>query len=340
MMKHFKILRMLTTSKIQTRNNQLKTLVIHNGIIKGVTEEMLQVGDVVCLDESEPLPLLVSLIQVRPSKVGFNPDADPNQLITPDDEQTPNAVDVDVDWEGDFDRVAYLSYNEKASSKYVKKTSQRLEKRMAKTFGGRTTPGSGAFSGHKGDINSTEWLGEHKYTDGKSYRFQNIIWEKIAREAQQVNKRPAFEVILDQDASHLRLIFITLGDFCEKTGIKAEEDLVAYFHFKLMKPKTGKASVNLANDELQSFINEVLGTDDMRVPGILLSWSDKDILIGMLAKDFELIFPAPVVEKKPKPKAPTRKFQQQAYKRPPAPKKAWPKRPFPTRKKKENPTDD
>jgi len=313
----------------------MKTLVIYDGNIMGITEQEVSLGDVVTLDENDPVPLFVSLIQDKPSKVGYNPNADPNQLIVPDDEADGNAIDIE--WEGDFERVAYLKYNEKLSKKYVKKTSQSLEKRMAKTLGGSITPGSGAFSGHKGDVRAPEWLGEHKYTDSKSYRLEDTIWYKISREAFEVGKTPALEVILDQSKSHLRLIFLELPDFIEKSGAN-EEQLLSIFYFTQLTAKPGKQSINLDVDYLQDAINKTLTMPGAKVPAFFLTFNEHLTLFGMLSKDFEIVFP---VEPEPIKKTTTTKARKKTQhsvprKKQKAPKKTWPKRPFPQRKKKSN----
>lgn len=66
---------------------------------------------------------------------------------------------------------------------YVKRKSAKQEARTAKEFGGKVTPASGALDGAKGDVKTSLYLIENKYTDANFYKLDASIWEKIFREA-------------------------------------------------------------------------------------------------------------------------------------------------------------
>lgn len=70
------------------------------------------------------------------------------------------------------------------------------ENTIAKYLGWSVVSGSGARSGHPGDIKSEEWLGEcktHTKTDSKLFVSFNV-WDKISDEAQSQFKKPALFV--------------------------------------------------------------------------------------------------------------------------------------------------
>lgn len=87
------------------------------------------------------------------------------------------------------------------SQKGVKRKSQKNERRLAKKLDGFTTPGSGAFAGHKGDIDRQgkdtsdlkvdHFLIELKETSANSMVLDNKHLLKISQEARAVQKYPA-----------------------------------------------------------------------------------------------------------------------------------------------------
>lgn len=235
----------------------MKTLLMFKSQILGFVDEELKEGEVIKISGNED-PLLISLVQ-------DNIGADKK-----------------------FDKIAYLKYNDEAIKKFTrKKTSQKLEKQMAKTLKGHVTPGSGAFSGHKGDVKSKEWLGEHKYTDAIQYRLNKSIWNKIKNEALEVNKTPILEIILDQSNKCLRLMFMDIRDFQEKTS-SSEEEFLKLFHVTNYKSKS--ESILLKLSEIEKFTKVVTSTSDFRLPGIFITFPDKLTLFGILSHHFEEVF--------------------------------------------------
>lgn len=76
----------------------------------------------------------------------------------------------------------------------VKKKSQKQEKRVAKSLGGKVQKGSGSVPFHKGDIKTTELLVEAKRTDKDSMSVKKEWFEKVTREAMAYNKIPALSI--------------------------------------------------------------------------------------------------------------------------------------------------
>lgn len=77
--------------------------------------------------------------------------------------------------------------------KSPQKKGRTEERNSAKRIGGRCVPNSGAPTGMGGDIlgPQNEFLIEHKYTEGKSFRLTRDMLKKIEREAMQSNRNPA-----------------------------------------------------------------------------------------------------------------------------------------------------
>jgi hypothetical protein len=276
----------------------METLIIYKSQIMGKTDQILNVGDIVSIqvenskdDTPGTTPFVVNQVLRVPKTIGFNPNIaeDPTTFTLSEETDDSNYIDVEWDQYKDYDFIAYLSYNEKATSKYIKKTSQKLEKRMAKSLGGQTTPGSGAFDGHKGDVKSKTWLGEHKFTDAMFYRLTLEKWQKIASEAFQSNRTPIFEVVLDQSDSHVRLIFMELHDFYEKTRA-TEEEFVKLFFVNQLKSRKNSSGITLRTNEIKQHVNETYAKTATNIPGWFLTFTDKITLFGLRAKDFERIF--------------------------------------------------
>lgn len=258
----------------------MKYLIVFNKNILGMVEQdEIKIGEVykIRLGEDDfDTPLVVKDIVEPPKTIGI--DVDETNVV---DEQY-NIYP--------YDRVAFLTYNVNAEHKYKKKTSQRLEKRMAKSLNGRTTPGSGAFNGNKGDVKSADWLGEHKFTDKKSYSLSLKIWAKINREAKDIKKTPILEIVLDNTGSHLRLMFMDLSDFHERTKI-TEEQFVEFFYLKEYKPRKNSTSVTLEVEDIQNHINDaIVSISGTQIPGIFVTFENGTTLFGILASDFEVIF--------------------------------------------------
>lgn len=68
------------------------------------------------------------------------------------------------------------------------------ENRVASTIGGRRIPGSGASQYKKGDVEASQFLVECKTTNAASLRITRLWLNKIAREANGVQKWPALAI--------------------------------------------------------------------------------------------------------------------------------------------------
>lgn len=78
--------------------------------------------------------------------------------------------------------------NRNLKNNNVKKQSQKNEKTIANKLGGITTPGSGAFTGHKGDIKLDKFLLELKETNNLSISILADHLMKIRKEAIESGK--------------------------------------------------------------------------------------------------------------------------------------------------------
>ena len=247
----------------------MKTLIVLAGEILGISEDNLNVGDVIKLNEKAKTPLVVG--QILPI---------PRHEV---DENWPE--NIPTTWRGlDCDFVAYLHYNKKVVQKFK---SQKLEKSLAKNLKGKTRPGSGAFGFFKGDVMSDIWLGEHKYTDKESYRFMKDIWFKIKDEASSNGKTPLMEVVLDASISPLKLIILDIKDFMIESN-STEEDLNNVFYFEIYE-SNGK-SILLNKKEINNFFELVKNTYMYKIPAFFLKFNSEVILIGIETKDFLRIF--------------------------------------------------
>lgn len=77
--------------------------------------------------------------------------------------------------------------------------AQRHENYIAKMYGGRRSPSSGASWSDRGDVRLTikddfEFTSECKATEAKSYSLKLDTWKKIVEEAQEQNRRPCMFV--------------------------------------------------------------------------------------------------------------------------------------------------
>lgn len=81
--------------------------------------------------------------------------------------------------------------------------SQRQERRVAKALGGSRTPASGAFWHRKGDVRSSRFLAEHKWTSKASFSVTSAIWRKIRREAVMEGRVPLLMVRMESEGTNL-----------------------------------------------------------------------------------------------------------------------------------------
>jgi hypothetical protein len=77
------------------------------------------------------------------------------------------------------------------------KQSRKHEDRLAKKLGGKRTAASGAFWNRKGDVRTTDWLVEHKWTGKASFSIKASILEKIVNEAVLDSRMPVLGVSLN-----------------------------------------------------------------------------------------------------------------------------------------------
>jgi hypothetical protein len=77
------------------------------------------------------------------------------------------------------------------------KQSRKHEDRLAKKLGGKRTAASGAFWNRKGDVRTTDWLVEHKWTGKASFSIKASILEKIINEAILDSRMPVLGVSLN-----------------------------------------------------------------------------------------------------------------------------------------------
>jgi len=75
--------------------------------------------------------------------------------------------------------------------KSQKAKSNQSEKELAKKLGGKRQPASGAITGHKGDVKTSELLIDLKETDSKSIIVKLGDLHKIMNEANGEGKDPA-----------------------------------------------------------------------------------------------------------------------------------------------------
>lgn len=72
---------------------------------------------------------------------------------------------------------------------YIRKKSQKQEKRTAKEFGGKTQIASGALWTMKADVRTDKYLIENKFTDADFYKLDASTWKKIFEEATRDSNR-------------------------------------------------------------------------------------------------------------------------------------------------------
>jgi len=77
------------------------------------------------------------------------------------------------------------------------KQSRKHEDRLAKKLGGKRTAGSGAFWSRKGDVRTTDWLVEHKWTGKASFSLKATVLEKIVNEAILDSRMPVLGISLN-----------------------------------------------------------------------------------------------------------------------------------------------
>lgn len=139
---------------------------------------------------------------------------------------------------------------------YVKRKSDRQEKRTAKEFGGSTQIASGAIDGMKGDVRTEDYLIENKYTEAPSYKLSLATWNKIAKEA----LRDSFRTPLMQiDVQDVELVIMDEGTF------------EAHFNFELQADcviRAGGKNVTIKGEECDYLLDiaDVIVIDFYNIP--------------------------------------------------------------------------
>lgn len=210
----------------------MRTLLLLAGEPVGVTDEILNVGDIIRIGSENEDPVVVR---------------DVNDM--------PQALDGTPLYSIPANKIAYLHIDEKIAKKYTqKKRSASFEKSMARNLKGRATPGSGAIAGHKGDVDLKSWKGEHKFTDSKTYRLTMNVWNKIRNEALDVNTKPLMEIVLNAQNNPLKIIVTDANDFMD-VAMCTQEEIKASF---IKKEFTTTAnSIVLDEQEIREHLENV-----------------------------------------------------------------------------------
>ena len=141
---------------------------------------------------------------------------------------------------------------------YIKKKSQKQEKRTAKEFKGRTTPASGALSGAKGDVRTGQregsafsqehFLIENKFTDKDYYKLDLKIWDKIAGEALRDNFRTP---LMQIDIQDYQIVIM------DKNDLVSRVDMDDFEVIEMMS--TDKKSIRLYKDDIKERLSHSHG---------------------------------------------------------------------------------
>jgi len=91
------------------------------------------------------------------------------------------------------------------------KNWEKKEKKDAKLFNAKQTPGSGNKWGAKGDSKSDTFLIENKTTDKENFTIQGKVWQKIEKEALLEGRIPLLSIEFGNKKKEL--IIIEKNDF-------------------------------------------------------------------------------------------------------------------------------
>ncbi len=129
----------------------------------------------------------------------------------------------------------------------LRKRSQKQEKRTAKQFKGRVTPGSGCIDGFKGDVRTDDYLIENKFTTS-SYVLKKNTWEKIRKEALRDGLR---EPILQLD--------FVISSFVSHSFVIMEFDYFIdnYYNIFVQRSFDSNKSFTIKLEEVLDCVNEV-----------------------------------------------------------------------------------
>lgn len=153
---------------------------------------------------------------------------------------------------------------------YIRKKSQKQEKRTAKEFSGRTQIASGSIETMKADVrtgydnrekgkfNDSDFLIENKFTDSPHYILKADIWRKIDSEAFNDNLRVPLMQIDVRESSYV------VHSFPENIGSKVTEN------------KINSKSVRIKE--------EMVGTNET----MILNFIKENLVLRLVDKDFFL----------------------------------------------------
>lgn len=240
----------------------MKTILILAGEVLGSTDTVLSMGDVIKVSPRLK-PMVVRQVLEIPKEAELN--AEGEEIAT-------------MNWRGiEGDYIAYLHFDGEIAAKFSKqkKTSRKYESSLAKSLHGKTTPGSGAFAFHKGDVISDFWLAEHKYTDNSEYRLTDRIWSKITEEAFGRNRNPLMEIVLNNNTIPFKIIVINLLSFADATNC-TEEEMVTAFHFQMIESNDKSVKLNVA--EIRKFCDNVRADMEYKMPAFLLKFNGHNLL--------------------------------------------------------------
>lgn len=246
-------------------NSGKRTLCYCNSEILGIVADLIEVGGRYLIFGLE-VPLICSAIMDYPEPLG--------------DEQIAQKQKFNCE------KVAHFFPDEEFAKKlkknYKKKTSQMQEKALAKKFGGKTQIASGALSSFKGDVVHETYLIEAKYSDSAEYRLTLQTWNKIKKEAYEIDKLPLLEVCLDYASEPLKIILCSPSDL----NLSMNE-FMQIFNSKGIE-SSGK-SILLKKKDFTPHIEDVNYNMENLQPAFLITIGDT-LLIGMETDTFEKMF--------------------------------------------------
>ena len=160
-----------------------------------------------------------------------------------------------------------------------KRISQKQEKSVAKQFGGKTTPASGAKWAQKADVRTNSFLVECKTTSKDYYSLTAKVWEKIEEEAIRDHGRVPLMVI-DLNNSDRGVVF-KANDLTSDKNVAM--DVTKNFNADKV-PKSYRISIK----ELEESAKEC----GMYIWGrlFLICEKKRSMLIYMRVKDFKEVY--------------------------------------------------
>ena len=100
----------------------------------------------------------------------------------------------------------------------MKRLGSDFEKFIAKKYHGKLKPNSGAFVGHKGDVEFGEYLVECKTTSKKSFSVKKEILDKIYTEALMADRKPIVFIRFEGSKYPQVWVMLDMETFDELSG--------------------------------------------------------------------------------------------------------------------------